>query len=429
MHHLAVAGESASQARVDQVHTSFLDSSQKTLTLVNETLELAKEASQRAADALKLRAERVSDRIEIRAREIAGPLIGKADLKEIVTDPEARLDIGDLAKEIASVQGYLEMQNMDLSPTCQFILGMNAHFTEDPRVAVRSLTRAAEDATNRDLVTASLYWAAYELNNIGKYNRATDLFRRARNNEKSATSRFYELQRLILETAFFELSYKRRELTAHERIASQEVGNLLDDIAEVRAAIPDQMEFEGSRAHLVQTEGNVRTWMAAPPWFPDPALSAERRQCLQKAQACYQQIVDKHPDELWPLFGLAESRLHLETGETAPSEETWSSTDAYEKIIKLASDQLTERAERRSRVSLDQTRLIAQVRLGVDRTDLAHTNDKLRENLSGLDRDMYLFSQAQKSNLPWADFEREIRGFWDDVEMQLREEREQLGGR
>ena len=56
-HRVALTGESASQTRAEEAHVTFLDSSQRTLSLVNDTLELAKEASEQAAHTMEARVE------------------------------------------------------------------------------------------------------------------------------------------------------------------------------------------------------------------------------------------------------------------------------------------------------------------------------------------------------------------------------------
>ncbi len=57
LHALSVSAEVGTQRRIEESYSTFLDESQKTLTLVNDTLGLAKEASVREARSMDLKAK------------------------------------------------------------------------------------------------------------------------------------------------------------------------------------------------------------------------------------------------------------------------------------------------------------------------------------------------------------------------------------
>lgn len=404
MHHLLYAGESAAQSRAEETHTSFLDASQRTLTLVNETLELAKEASKRAEDAVKLRAEHIRDEVESRARGIVAPLIMRSNPKDIVLD-DARLDIVDLARELSAVEGHLELQGMALSPTCLFVKGMDAHFRDDTRAASKSLLLAGEEANNRELSTVALYWAAYELNNLGNFTRALDIFRKARAIETPGGPRWFELQRIILETQFFDIARAHQSTPPQERLAVEEIHELVREVDTTITAMPDTIELQEARRNMIQTLGNIRWWSAGPAPFPtSDVVHGGHRASLVEARDCYANVIRR--DDPWALFGKAEADLYLTLQ---------ANREDYERIIELAGLRLTKRAERRSRVSLDQTALIAQNRITPGRSELKDTNDRLRETLRDLDSEIWVFSQFRKCNVTWAEFEREVNDFWDAV--------------
>ena len=86
LHDLAVSFETATQQRAEQVHVSFLDASQKTLTLVNDTLALAKEASERAARTMALKAHQSLDSVDENARDVLDNLRGSG-YKRVVEEP------------------------------------------------------------------------------------------------------------------------------------------------------------------------------------------------------------------------------------------------------------------------------------------------------------------------------------------------------
>jgi len=86
LHELSVGSEISAQRRSDQSYSFFLEESQKTLTLVNDTLELAREATDRAAHTMELKAESNLARIEERAQSLLLPLLGKAQFEGIFDD-------------------------------------------------------------------------------------------------------------------------------------------------------------------------------------------------------------------------------------------------------------------------------------------------------------------------------------------------------
>ena len=411
LHHLAVAGESAAQDRAEQVHTTFLDASRQTLALVNETLSLAKDASQRAEEALERRADRVRNEVESEARLVIGPLIVRPDLHSIVKDQERRLEIVDLARKIERVQGYLELEEIVLSADCHFVLGLNAHFEGNSRAAIKYLDVAATASLRGDdLEIASLYWRAYELNNTGEYRQARDLFRKAGDRDGTRHSeRFYELERMWYETRFLMLADAYfHSKTRHSETA---VHDLYHDIEQVKKGMPRQSEYQLARAHLDQTQAHLLIWAAEPPKFAGTP-NAEQRQLLERAYRQFDEALElERAPELWTMLGRAEAGFHL--GRKFDG-------SGYRSVLKLTRRELDTRVERRSLVSLEQARLIAQVRLQLPEAEVEQTNERLRDYLKSLDDHMHIFSHFQKCNLPRVEFRNELNGFWEEYEEDLK---------
>lgn len=69
-HNLAIRGETSSQQRATEVHQTFLADSKNTLELVNATLRLAKDASERAATIIQARAERLLRELDRSAKKM-----------------------------------------------------------------------------------------------------------------------------------------------------------------------------------------------------------------------------------------------------------------------------------------------------------------------------------------------------------------------
>lgn len=405
LHRLSFAGETAAQDRAEQVHTTFLDASQHTLALVNETLQLAKDASQRADEALALRAKRAQDQVESRARELVRPLIIRPDLHSIVTDSATRRQIVDLAGEIGHVQGYLEIEGIHLSAACQFVLGLNAHFQGESLRAIKHLTLASADggAHDSDLEIAALYWSAYELNNTGKYGEAKDLFRKAAEREGKDRSRHWELVRMLHETQFFELADAHTH--THRRHNHQDVEGLLKDLEREKKQMPDVTELKKARGHLDQTEAHLLFWAADPPSYRG-TLALEQRQRLEESHQRFVEAVELETTapELWTMLGRAEAAFHLGLEFDC---------QGYQKALELAKTDAETRVEHRTLVSLEEARLIAQVRLAEPKSEIERTNERLRENLKALEPHMCVFSHFQKCNLQHGDFRDELDKFWE----------------
>ena len=421
LHRLSFAGESAAQDRAEQVHTTFLDSSQRTLGLVNETLQLAKDASRRADEALELRAQRAQDQVEEEARELVGPLVGRPELHSIVTDQGRRRRIVELAHEISGVYGYLEMHGSRLSAECQFVLGLNAHFQGESTRAIKHLKIASTDKRSQgeDVEIAALYWTAYEQNNIGDYSEAKDHFRQASELAAPQTARRYEIQRMLYETMFFEIAHRLRH--ADERHTEDEVQGLLTELATVKEKIPKDSDGHRARAHLDQTEAHLHVWAAGRSGLSWSG-TAEQRKSLEVAFGLFKEAVDleKGALELWTVLGLAETGFHLSRPGfvfgTDKEADRKTAVDLYGRAIDLASAALETRVEHRTLVANAEAKLIAQVRLGVAPERVELTRERLIENWKRLEPHMHVFSHFQKCNLPSEDFKTELDEFWEDYE-------------
>ena len=87
-HNLAIRGESGSQQRATEVHQTFLADSKNTLELVNATLQLAKDASERAATIIQARAEKLLKELDRSAKKM---LAEAKDDRDLVTNPQKKV--------------------------------------------------------------------------------------------------------------------------------------------------------------------------------------------------------------------------------------------------------------------------------------------------------------------------------------------------
>jgi uncharacterized membrane protein len=101
-HELMLSGERAAQGRAEQVHQAFLQSSKDTLELVNATLTLAKEASERAATLIEEKARGILHDLDQEARYLIESIPSDDD-RRLVADPASRSRLRTLAQKIARI--------------------------------------------------------------------------------------------------------------------------------------------------------------------------------------------------------------------------------------------------------------------------------------------------------------------------------------
>jgi hypothetical protein len=150
LHELSVAGEMSSQRRTEQSYSSFFEQSQTTLSLVNETLQLAKDATDQAAKSMDDKAKRRVNEIEEKAQKLMLGLSHQFDA--VVSDPERRHELQEIAEELGTLEGYLSLQKIKLGHYTQFIKAIDRFLkneTEGPFRNCSLLLRTRSSATCR----------------------------------------------------------------------------------------------------------------------------------------------------------------------------------------------------------------------------------------------------------------------------------------
>src|SRR5205085_6819427 len=107
------------------------------------------------------------------------------------------------------------------------------------RAAVRNLL-AAQNPEDPNLSGLALYWAAYISNNQGDYPQALDSFRRALEYVDHTGPQHFELERILIETSFFQ----RADAAQHER------GDRRDHISDLESRLHDLLKRVGGRRDL-----------------------------------------------------------------------------------------------------------------------------------------------------------------------------------
>lgn len=395
LHELAIGNESSSQRRTEESYSAFLDSSQKTLNLVNDTLALAKESSERAATTMQLKAKRALSSIDQEATDVLEK-IGD-DMKVVVTDGALRARLQHVANDLAAIEGYLMLQDIDITPGCLWIKGMDLHLSHDARGARLSLRKAATEARQRDLKVLALYWLGYLQNNSGNYMDAARLFRDASTEVQPNSARAVELQRIQIESEFFALaegigtSVNVDERQAASLAVTQRLETLISSIPANIAS------YDAAKRYSCATLANVLTW--ASDLGRDPAEVTQDKTTvplLKQAMTLYADAKGSH-ERLWPMFGMAESNYFL-TGSIQQ--------DRYARLEQLIVDEQRTRTEPRNNANLQQAKLIVRLRISGSPTDerVKEAYSQVQGALSAVDEATTVFSQLQKRNLSRRDF-------------------------
>ena len=256
LHQLAVSSEVSSQRRTELSYSSFLEESQKTLTLVNQTLALAREATDQAAHTMERKAGASLSNIETGARDVLEPLLDAGEFEDVVDDPDVRAKLEAIAGELRAIEGYLLLQDIDLQPYSRFVKGMVQYLTNDTTGALRTLRHAAQDSSIRELQLFAIYWDAYLNIAMGGYLEAEHVFELGREHLAERTMESVEFRRMIDDTRFFKVAAKLVSATPMERFKG--IAHLLIDLE--KASKDADADTRTSR-ELAETRGDLLSWI------------------------------------------------------------------------------------------------------------------------------------------------------------------------
>jgi TolA-binding protein len=412
LHELSVAGEQASQRRSEDSYTTFIDASQKTLALVNDTLQLAKEATAKANETMTLRTERNLTAITDQAQDLLDRVINEDDFKRIVLDAKLRSNLESLAKELSAIEGYLSLQAIQLRPECLFVQGMSRHLQNDARGAFQYLRRVGQEGASKDLRALAQYWIAYLHNNQGDYRQAAEVFRAAQLNLSSGSPRYFELERIAWETEFFLAASRcKRDATTPER--KNAVLGVLEQLEKVGHVAGNNLARHAKVSQrIANTRANILMWAAGVQRRRADQPDADGDACLTAAQELYAAA----GTEMFPKFGVHECKYYL-TGEV--------DKEVYAQIEREAMHFLRLRREPRNTANLQESILIALYR---QRSNDPNVSDALREGYAKVqtaigdisDEECTIFSQFEKRNISRHEFATEVKEFYDGCSRTLR---------
>jgi tetratricopeptide (TPR) repeat protein len=457
LHELTVAGEVSSQRRSEQSYGSFLEQSQTTLSLVNDTLLLAKEATKEAAHSMDIKAQARIDSIEERAQKLMLDVFSQGEFELILVDPGRRSELHSIASELRSLEGYLSLQDIKLPDNTKFVRAIDQFLLDDTESALQALRLASQDRVVGDLQRFIEYWLGYMLTTVGAYDEAVGLFRHDEHDLKKDDSEYFQLERIIAETEFFLLAKPstpegssdgslrdRRE----PRQRFKAVAPLLDRLAKLATDIEkseDRRAKRHTRLEVARTRADIYEWVAYDPRHLDdplkkPPIRRSRKLTGRKVEVekakkfmssrAWRNMSDEDTFRAWALrqaqaicekqenrdfdveFALAECYFKLRDRRA---------DSAFEKAEHTLHDQFGEFREKRRTASLQQSLLICHSRLlklrGKDaqqrRTETRqvlqasrHAREAVNELRQG---HVTVFSQIQRRNVTQTEFKAELQ--------------------
>ena len=242
-------GEVAAQKRAQEQHDVMIEAGRKTMNLVNDTLQLAKRASEYAVNALERRVRMLFGELDKETAKLFVKFANR-DNRDIVNKLEHRDELRKLLSKLEEFEhsNALLEEPIPLSPNCEFLKALQYYLEVQFDLTIETL----QNIINRQDVTMDLrircyFWIGYEQNNIGNFEAAEQNFRSAIDlaNGASQENRALLLERLLIETMLFDT----RRYRASDLI--NDVDRLIKDYQSI-----DFGEDEGlNLIHL--TKGNI----------------------------------------------------------------------------------------------------------------------------------------------------------------------------
>jgi tetratricopeptide (TPR) repeat protein len=403
-HRLAVAGETASQQRAAQSHLAFLTGSQQTLNLVNDTLLLAKQASERAAEAMEEKARERLRELDREARDVIEDTYKERDFKQVVQNAFVRDQLADIARNLGSIEGFVGMHGLELTPHLLFVKGFERHIASASRRAIETWREAAAPGEDPDLSALSLFWAGYESNNIGDFRRAADSFTQARDRylTDADLAQHHELERNQIQARFFELADEESS-TQDRRPRIQRFVEEIEVLIETLQG--SRRDFAEERRRCEETLGELLLWGARISPLEraaDHPPDEDERACLEAATRHF----EAGGDHIWSRFGLAQVRWVL--GQGIPEAD-------YRVLLQDLIAQADLHREPRTLALRRAAVLIVEGEHGESAERLDRAHHYLWDAIGHTGGGLTIFSPWQKRNVSHETFQLEVETFYERV--------------
>jgi hypothetical protein len=380
----AIRGEASSQQRSAEVHEQFLSGSRETLDLVNATLNLAKEASERAARTIELRAKQTIEELDEEAQGLLASVPAQDD-RALIADPGTRSSLRSLAHRVSGfeISRFMLPENIQLTPACVFIRGMDHHLNQNFDEALRNWRSVALNPATEDwLKSWAWYWIGYEQNNLNRFPDAEQSFENALRHATGA--RRYELQRILLETRFFN----KAKFDAESLILPFET--LLEAVDQE----PPSEELAARRIKIEVTFANVLIRSAR-----DTNDQTKARAFTRRASEMY----ERASKDKWALFGFAET---LAVSDIEKDREQ--AKLVFRRVRAEAIQEAVSREEPRTKVLARSTELVCCLNVPDFRDEAPAIRSLVLQELGRVDARLTVYSQLQRRNVTKAEFLQDL---------------------
>jgi hypothetical protein len=354
LHELAVRGETASQRRSEESFSAFLTESQKTLTLVNDTLRLAKESTDRASHAMEANAQARVGAIEADAEALMQEAYKAGEFEAPLDRLPMREEVGRIARELQGLEGYLELQNLALPANCRFVKALARFLADDTNGALSLLRHAEQEERPGDLRRFIVYWVGYIELTVGDYENARRHFVGDEEGMAQNDRQRQQLERMDFEAEFF-LKAERREhagtSTPEDRLGS--VTDVLDKLEQLATRVDEGEEstHRSRTSHEVaRTRADVYVWVARGN-YDGATMPKDAQAALERAF----EICEEQKDR--------DYYLEFTWAECAHALGRKCSRRAYLKVTKMLVEEASKHRETRREAELEYVNAICHARL------------------------------------------------------------------
>lgn len=353
--------------------------STETLTLVNDTLRLAKEASERASKSLEEKLTRKHNELEAEAIDLVDDSKAYKNFKILVEDSRFRSNLQTLALEITGLQNNQNILDKDVTllPYCSFIRGMDFHLNQHVKPAVKYWKHAKDHpGASENLKIMALHWIGYEQNNLGDFEDASSNFELAANLAQGPLK--YELERLKIESRFF----------CTDKFSASAVLPEMEALFERVEGEDKSEEFKKAKSSIAATLGNIYLQIGSDV-SADPEATESPESYYEKAK----EVFDNAPmKSKWIWFGYGEACFKL--GEKPDAEACFLS-----KVKPEAELEYSTRLEPRTKVLGQTTVLICSMLVTSQHENVIMLYNLIKATLGSVDSHVTVYSQFKRRNV------------------------------
>lgn len=409
------------QDRQDEKNT--IETTERTIALVNRTLELAVQASERSAKSLQIRLKNILEQIEKESNNLIKKCNAFDDDKNLTAKKQTQNEIHRIGNKIEGLENNLvildqegldDSQMIKLTPYSKFIKGANQYLNEQFDDAISIWTELLDEeikgADADKLKSLTYYWIGYVNNNLANFDEGNRNFQEAEKLTK--TARKYELQRMQIETRFFN---------------NEKPSSISKDFEKLLTLIGSDNQLTDAQKHsrkskVLNTLGNVYYSI-----FKEAKDDNEKMEFLKKSKETFFEVLNIKSDheiinavnemdnetkdkQKWVLFGLAESMYHIDNSENRKI-----AIELFEKeIIKLAETEYENREEKRTKVLAKTCQLLCSYRINPkDKDKLENLRAMIEIPLSDLNHQLTIYSQLVRKNIEYTEFKSQLKQIID----------------